>query len=129
MAKQAKNAVEEAEEVEEVKEPNFEDALKCMLHDIRPAKEAKEASGSLESEAWKFIKDECHLASAGAKFFFGHILQREDETRDANLRALYGLLRAANIGISQDLVDKMGGEEAPTMPVAKKGTTELQTVN
>lgn len=125
----AKDAKTEAEEVEEVKDLDFETALKCMLHDIRPIKEKKELAGSEESEGWKKIKDECHLASPAAKFFFTHILEREDETRDNNLRTLYGLLKTANIGISQDLVDKMSGSEAPTMPVVPAGQTSLHTVS
>lgn len=113
----------------EVPQPDFEAALKTMMHDVRPNKQEKHAAGQEESDAWKEIKDTYNCASAGAKFFFNHILEREDETRDANLRTLYGLLKAANIGISADLVDKMGDGEAPKMPISNRKEPALATAH
>lgn len=113
----------------EVVTPDFEAALNAMLHDVRPNKSDKQAAGKEESDAWKEIKDTFNCAAPAAKFFFAHILEREDETRDANLRTLYGLLQVANIGISADLVDKMGDGEAPKMPVKEASEPGLATVN
>lgn len=113
----------------EVVEPDFDRALKIMHNDVNKSNLEKSKHGKDESAAWKLIKDECHLSSPAAKFFNTHILGREDETRDNNLRTLYGLMKASGIGISADLVDQMGDGEAPTMPVSEEKRPTLATID
>ena len=115
-------AAKEADINGEVGQPDFAGALQTMFQDLRKSESDKSKAGKLSTEAWKKIKDEYNLSAPAARWFFAHILEREDETRDNNLRTLYGLLTAAKIGISADLVDKMGDGEAPTMPVAEKSS-------
>lgn len=112
----ARTAVKEADEID-VKAKDFERALRIMRHDVAPAEEnSAETRGEL-SGAWKQIVDECGCSSSAAKFFRKQILTASEEKKDDSLRTLYGLMAAAGIGISRDLVDTMNGSEPPTMPV------------
>jgi hypothetical protein len=79
------------------------------------------------SAAWKIVEDECHVNKAAAKDF-RKIRNMSDELRDDYLRSLYELMSEDGIGISPDLVDAMGEDDAPAMPVAERKPVELVTV-
>jgi len=112
-----------ANDVEEIPQPDFERAIKILKHDLNPLTEDSAKIRGDQSAAWKTIESDCHCNKKGMKFV--HSLMRMDpEIRDDVLRTLYGGMRAAGIGISRDLVDRMGAGEAPTMPVSDdKATT------
>ena len=60
-----------------------------------------------------------------------HPLDEHGRLRNDFLRSLYGGLKALGIGISQDLVDKMTDQDAPTMPTVEGrglGAENLATV-
>lgn len=119
------------DQVKEVHAPDFAKMKRIFLHDIKPAEEKNaKARGDL-SAAWKAIEDDCHCNKAGAKLL--HKLHgMSEETRDDFLRTLYGGMQALGIGISQDLVDQMNDQDAPTMPIVPPSgptTADLATVN
>jgi hypothetical protein len=101
--------------------PDFQKAKRIFLHDLKPGEERSAKARGEQSHAWQSIEKDAHCNKAGAKFAF-KLMNLSDETRDDVLRSLYGLMKALGIGISQDLVDKMNGDDAPTMPtVANEG--------
>jgi len=124
-----KNTAEKV--VTEVVAPDFQKMKRIFLHDLKPADEkSAKVRGDL-SAAWASIEKDCHCNKRAAKLLF-KLHTESEETRDDFLRTLYGGMKALAIGISQDLVDKMNGEDAPEMPtVASKGlgTENLATVN
>lgn len=104
-----------SEEVTQVHAPDFAKMKRIFLHDIAPAEEKTAKERGDLSAAWKAIENDCHVNRRAAKLL--HRLHGEsEELRDDFLRSLYGGMRALGIAISQDLVDQMGDEEAPTMP-------------
>lgn len=111
-------ARKESEEASEVKAPDFERAIRVMRGDIAPAEEKSASTRGDLSAAWKVISNECHVEKAAAKVFRQKVLECSSELRDDFLRSLFGLMKASNLGISQDLVDRMNGTDAPTMPIA-----------
>lgn len=118
------------DEVTEVLTPDFEKMKRIFTRDIKPAEEKTAKSRGDLSAAWKAIEDDCHCNKSAAKLL--HKLHgMSDETRDDYLRTLYGGMKAMEIGISADLVDKMNDEDAPTMPVVEsrpEGAEALATV-
>lgn len=109
----------DTEKVKEVVAPDFAKMKRIFLNDIKPAEEKNAKSRGELSAAWKAIEDECHCNKGAAKLL--HRLRgMSDETRDDFLRTLYGGMKALEIGISQDLVDKMNDEDAPTMPTVDR---------
>lgn len=112
----ARTAKPEKEEVLEIQPPDFAAALRCMNVNVRPAEEKNASSRGDLSGAWKTIEKDYHCNKAGAKAFY-KIFQMSAEARDDYLRTLYGLMKTAHIGISQDLVDRMEESDAPEMPV------------
>jgi len=112
----AKTAMREDQEVEAVVAPDFEWAIRVMKSDIKPAEESNaETRGDL-SAAWKIVEDECHVHKGAAKVFRKQCLEASEDKKDDFLRSLYGLMKAAGIGISRDLVDQAEGH-TQTMPV------------
>jgi hypothetical protein len=105
--------------VTEVIAPDFQKMKRIFLHDLKPADEQSAKVRGEQSNAWKTIERDCHCSKPGAKFVF-KLMNMSDEARDDVLRTVYGGLKALNIGISQDLVDKMQGEDAPEMPTVDK---------
>lgn len=111
----------------EVEKPDFERAISVLASSITPSEEEGASIRGDLSAAWKVIEKDCHVNKAAAKQY--HSLARmSPEKRDDYLRSLYGLMQAGGIGISQDLVDQMGGEAAPEMPVAASKAPELATL-
>jgi hypothetical protein len=121
----------EGEKVKEVVAPDFQKMKRIFLHDLKPADEKSAKVRGEQSQAWKTVEKDCHCNKAGAKFVF-KLMNLSDEARDDLLRTVYGGLKALGIGISQDLVDKMSGDDAPTMPTVDKsggmGAENLATV-
>lgn len=116
--------------VEEILKPDFARAIKVLTHDVKPAEEHNAESRGDLSAAWKIIEDECRCNKAAAKAF-NKLFNMSEEKRDDYLRTLYGLMAEAKIGISADLVDRMGDGEAPSMPVVERhgmGAENLATV-
>lgn len=109
----------------EVKQPDFARAIRILDHDIKPAEEQNAESRGDLSAAWKLIEEQCHCNKAAAKVF-AKLKAMSDEKRDDYLRTLYGLMKAARIGISQDLVDRMTDSDAPSMPVEPSEPVQLQ---
>jgi hypothetical protein len=109
----------EKSQVSEVIAPDFQRMKRIFLHDLRGLEERSAKVRGDQSNAWKTIEKDAHCNKSGAKFVF-KLLNMSDELRDDVLRTVYGGLKALNIGISQDLVDKMEGEDAPTMPTVDK---------
>ena len=101
--------------VREIVAPDFAKMKRIFLNDIKPAEEKNAASRGTIGQAYKSIEKDCHGNRAGAKLAF-KLYAMTDEARDDFLRTQYGLMKALGIGISHDLVDKMSGEDAPTMP-------------
>jgi hypothetical protein len=120
-----------APKVEELHAPDFAQMKRIYEHDIRPAADKSAKHRGELGNAYKAIERDCHGDKAGAKLAF-KLKGMADETRDAFLRTQYGLMKALGIGISQDLVDKMSGEDAPTMPTVDKsggmGADNLATI-
>ena len=116
MAKQAKK---QTEEVEMIKAPDFERALRIFRHDIKPANEASGESAQTASTGYKAIKKDCRVNTRAAKFIFP-LLSESEEKRNDILRSVRGLLEAAGIGITDDLVSDAEDEaKTPIVPMAK----------
>jgi hypothetical protein len=123
MARTAKN-----DEAHEIPKPDFDRAINILKADLNPLTEEGAKVRGDQSAAWKMIERDCHCNKKAIKTV--HQLMRMDpEIRDDFLRSLYGGMRAAGIGISEDMVDRMEGNEAPSMPTRKKAPVELVTVN
>lgn len=122
----------DSDQVQEVVAPDFQKMKRIFLHDLKPGEERSAKVRGEQSQAWKAVEKDCHCNKAGAKFVF-RLLNMSDEARDDVLRTVYGGLKALNIGISQDLVDKMNGEDAPEMPTVDKsggmGSDNLVTLS
>jgi hypothetical protein len=117
--------------VEQVIAPDFAKMKRIFLTDLKPADEkSAKARGDL-SAAWKAVEDDCHVNKRAAKLLF-RLNGESEEARDDFLRSLYGGMKALGIGISQDLVDKMSGDDAPTMPTVDSsggmGADKLATI-
>lgn len=99
-----------------VKQPDFEAAIRVLRGDVNPSvEESAKIRGDL-SAAWKTIEKDHNCNKKGAKFV--HSLMRMDvQVRDDVLRTVYGMMKAAEIGISEDLVSLMSDDEVTTMPV------------
>lgn len=120
-----------AAQVTEVIAPDFAKMKRIFLNDLKPADEKSAKIRGDLSAAWAMIEKDCHLNKRAAKLLF-KLNGESEETRDDFLRTLYGGMKALGIGISQDLVDKMNDEDAPTMPTVDSkglGTETLATVN
>jgi hypothetical protein len=103
------------DEVTEVVAPDFQKMKRIFLHDLKPADEqSAKVRGDL-SAAWSAIEKDCHVNKRAAKLLF-RLNNESEEMRDDFLRSLYGGMKVLGIGISQDLVDKMNGDDAPEMP-------------
>jgi hypothetical protein len=125
----AKKAQAEAQESVELAAPDFTRAIKIMKNDIAPQLEDSAGIRGDLSAAWKTIEDDCHVNRKAAKDF-NKLNGMSEENRDDYLRSLYGLMKAGNIGISQDLVDRMDGKgDAPKMPTVAVRGGGLATLN
>jgi hypothetical protein len=124
----ARTAKPESEEVVELVTPDFERAIKVMEHDVHPQQEHNAKSRGELAAAWKIIEDDCHCNKAAAKVYF-KLTGMSDEKRDDFLRSLWGLMKTGNMGISADLVDRMGEGDAPTMPVQEPRERKLELVD
>lgn len=118
MGRRAKVESEEQEIVELIK-PDYERAIKVLTNDVHPQQERNAKSRGELSAAWKVIEDDCHVNKGAAKLYF-KLTGMSDEKKDDYLRSLYGMMKTGGLGISADLVDKMGDGEAPTMPVVQR---------
>lgn len=99
----------------EVKKPDFEGALRVLRADVNPATEGGAKLRGDLSAAWKSIENDHHCNKKGAKFVHG-LMRMDVQVRDDVLRTVYGLMRAAGIGISEDLVSLMNDDEDSEMP-------------
>lgn len=108
-------AREDKSQLKDVIAPDFAQMKRIFMNDIRPSAEKSAKQRGELGQAYKSIERDCHGDKAGAKLAF-KLYEMTDEARDAFLRTAYGLMKALGIGISQDLVDKMSGDDAPTMP-------------
>jgi hypothetical protein len=124
----ARGRKKQEEKVEVVGKPDFERAIQLYREDIRPAQAKVGEYAQEQSTAYKEIKKGCNIHPGAAKLAF-KLDQMEDAKRDDFLRSLYGLMAALKIGISADLVDQMGDDEAPRMPVAERQTPGLMALN
>jgi hypothetical protein len=109
----------------ELKPIDAERVIRILEHDIHPAQERDASARGDLAAAWKAIEDECACNKGAAKLYF-KLSGWSDEKRDDFLRSLWALMKAGNMGISSDLVDKMEAADgaAPTMPiVAPTGPT------
>lgn len=104
------------EDAHEVPQPDFERAIRVIRNDLMPLKKESESIRGEASAAWKIVEDECHCNKAALKEV-AKLMKMEQPDRDSYLRSLYGGMKAANIGISEDLVSMMTDEDTPTMPV------------
>lgn len=124
MARSAKNGADEAREIPA---PDFKRAIKILKADLNPLTEESAKVRGDQAAAWKMIEKDCNCNKKALKAV--HALMRmAPELRDDYLRSLYGGMQEAGIGISEDMVDRMEGNEAPTMPTTKRGSVELVTV-
>lgn len=99
-----------------VKQPDFVAAIRVLRGDVNPSvEESAKIRGDL-SAAWKAIEKDHNCNKKGAKFV--HSLMRMDvQVRDDVLRTVYGMMKAAEIGISEDLVSLMSDDDVTTMPI------------
>lgn len=119
------------QKVEQIHAPDFAKMKRIFLTDLKPAEEKNAKSRGDLSAAWGAIEKDCHCNKRAAKLLF-RLNNESEETRDDFLRTLYGGMKALGIGISQDLVDKMSGEDAPEMPVVDScglGEDNLATIS
>lgn len=124
-------ARDDQQDCTQIKPIDAERVIRILTHDIAPAEEQNAKSRGDLSAAWKAIEQDCNCVKAAAKQYF-KLSRMTEEARDDYLRSLYLLMQAGGIGISQDLVDRMGDGDAPTMPVvAPTGptTADLATLN
>jgi hypothetical protein len=127
MARRATRESEEQESIE-IQKPDFERAIRVLNHDIKPTEEKNAESRGDLSAAWKIIADECHVNKSAAKAFH-KLATASAEKKDDWLRSFYGLCQAAGLGISADLVDRMGQDgEAPEMPIVEPAHEGLATL-
>lgn len=118
MARSDKN---EAPKVEQVHAPDFAKMKRIIFNDIKPADDKTAKNRGDLSQAWGAIERDAHCNKKGVKWAYW-LLNQSEESRDDVLRSMYGAMKALGIGISADLVDKMSGDDAPTMPtVDSKG--------
>jgi hypothetical protein len=119
-----------APQVEEIKQPDFEKAVRIFRQDIKPANEKSGEHAQTASTGYKAIKKDCHVNTRAAKFVF-QLAGESEEKRDDVLRSVRGLLKAMNIGITNDLVSQAENEdaEAPIIPSAPAANLELATIN
>lgn len=97
------------DDVEEVQAMDFERAIRLFRNDIRPAQNKVGNHSQEMSTAYKEIKKACGIPPAIARFCF-KLSEQEEASRDVQLRALNGLLRALGLGvIAADLVDQAQG--------------------
>lgn len=116
--------------VTEVLAPDFEKMKRIFQTDLKPANESSAKSRGDLSAAWGAIEKDCHVNKRAAKLLF-RLSGESEELRDDFLRSLYGGMKALGIGISQDLVDKMKGQDSPTMPIVDSqglGADNLATI-
>ena len=117
----AKTAMRESEEkaAADANKPDFARAIRVMANDIKASDEANAQTRGDLSAAWKVVEEECRCVKGAAKVFF-KLRGMSPETRDDYLRTLYGLMEAAGIGISRDLVDQAEGviKSMPLAPAA-----------
>lgn len=123
----ARTAKPESDEVTEIYQPDYERAIRVLSNDVHPQQEKNATSRGELSAAWKVIEDDCHVNKSAAKTYF-KLTGMSDEKRDDFLRSLYGLMKTGNMGISADLVDRMGDGEAPAMPIAETAHEGLATL-
>lgn len=114
----ARTARKESEEVAEITKPDFEKALRIIKQDVAPAEENSVSERGKLSGAWKAVEKDCKANRAAAKLVW-KLMNMSEELRDDFLRTQYGLMAAAHIGISADLVDAAQGAKVPTMPVVE----------
>jgi hypothetical protein len=118
-------------QVKQVVAPDFAKMKRIFLNDLKPAEEKNAKSRGDLSAAWASVEKDCHCNKRAAKLLF-RLNTESEETRDDFLRTLYGGMKALGIGISQDLVDKMNDEDAPTMPTVDSssglGADNLATI-
>jgi hypothetical protein len=125
----AKTARKESEEVSDVIKPDFEKAMNIIRRDIRPNEEEGATVRGNASGYWKAIDKDCHVNKAAAKLVM-KLMGQTEEARDDFLRSMYGMMLAANIGISADLVDAAEGKAPDTMPVQElDGTIRQMTAS
>lgn len=115
----AKKAKPEDQEVLEIEKPDYERAIRVLTNDVHPQQERNAKSRGELSAAWKVVEDECHVNKGAAKLYF-KLTGMSDEKKDDFLRSLYGLMKTGGLGLSADLVDKMGDGEAPSMPIVQR---------
>ena len=117
--------------VEQIMAPDFDKMKRIFFNDLKPADEKNAKTRGDLSAAWGAIEKDCHCNKRAAKLLF-KLNGESEETRDDFLRTLYGGMQALGIGISRDLVDAMGGDDAPAMPLVEgrgMGAESLATVN
>ena len=115
----ARKAKIESDEVLEIQTPDYERAIKVLTHDVHPQSEKNASARGELSAAWRIIEDECHVEKRAAKLYF-KLTGMSDEAKDDFLRSLYGMMKTGGLGISADLVDRMGDGEAPAMPIVQR---------
>jgi hypothetical protein len=123
----ARPAKQEQDEVTEIVKPDFERAIKVMTNDIHPQNEKNATARGELSAGWKIIEDDCHVNKTAAKFYY-KLTGMSEEKKDDVLRSLFGLMRTGNMGLSADLVDRMGDGEAPEMPISETRREGLATL-
>ena len=112
----------------EVPAPDFERAIKVLKADLNPLTEEAAKTRGEQAAAWKIIEKDCHCNKKAMKQLHG-LMRMDPELRDDYLRTLYGGMKAAGIGISQDMVDRMEGTVPPSMPVQERSRPALATVS
>jgi hypothetical protein len=111
----------------EIPKPDFDRAIAIIRNDLNPLSEESAKTRGDQSAAWKTIEKDCHCNKKAMKQV--HSLMRMDpELRDDFLRTFYGGMHAAGIGVTQDLVDQMGGDAPPSMPVVERARPKLATI-
>jgi hypothetical protein len=119
------------DQVKQVHAPDFAKMKRIFYNDIQPSVEKNAKSRGDLSAAWGAVEKDCHCNKRAAKLLF-KLSNESEETRDDFLRTFYGGMKALGIGISQDLVDKMNDEDAPTMPTVDSsgglGADKLATI-
>lgn len=112
----------------EIPKPDFDLAIKLYKEDIRPAQAKVGEFAQEQSTAYKAIKKQAHVHPGAAKLAF-KLSEMEDTKRDDFLRSLYGLMEGLDIGLSRDLVDAMGQDDADRMPTRERKRPALATVS